>query len=111
MIKKHNSLRTPASGKFTLKLEYDNYFKLEVSKMGLVTKKFEFDTEIPSNISENQNFSFEFIVVLFPNYNYIDMSVLDQPLAVVRYTKRYDDFFYDYDYAKKMHGTGCLYSE
>lgn len=100
--KKIAHLRTPPNGKFNLKLDYGRYYKIEITKMGMVTKRFEFDTQLPAGINKGAIFPFEFTVVLFPKYNYIDMSILDKPLAIIRYDKRYEDYFYDYNYAKTI---------
>ncbi len=100
--KRLEHLRTPPTGRFTLKFEYNKYYKVEITKQGMVTKKFEFDTQLPIGLNKGAVFPFDFTIVLFPKYNYIDMSVLDKPLAIVRYDKKYEDFFYDYNYAKTI---------
>ena len=100
--KKIVHLRTPPTGKFSLKLDYNKYYKVEITKMGMVTKKFEFDTQLPAGINKAAIFPFDFTIVLFPKYNYIDMSILDKPLAIIKYDKKYEDFFYDYNYAKTI---------
>ncbi len=100
--KKLSSLRTPLNGKFKFLLDFNQFYKVEITKMGMVTKKFDFDTQIPIGVNRKQAFPFDFTIVLFPKYNYIDMKVLDKPLAVIRYDKQYEDFFYDYNYAKAI---------
>jgi tetratricopeptide (TPR) repeat protein len=96
------NLRTFSDGKFSLKLEFKKYFKIEISKEDLVTKKFEFNTHLPDNVDNQQIYTFDFNIVLFPKYSYIDMRILDKPLAIIKYQFKYNDFFYDYIYAKSI---------
>nr|MBP7496752.1 hypothetical protein [Bacteroidales bacterium] len=100
--KKINHLRTPPNGKFVLKFDFNLQYKVEILKQGMVTKRFEFDTKLPVGYSDKAVFPFQFTIVLFPNYKYIDMSILEKPLAIIRFDKSYEDFFYDYNYAKTI---------
>jgi tetratricopeptide (TPR) repeat protein len=100
--KKVANIRTSQDGKFSLKLEFNKYFKVEITKKDLVTKKFAFDTYLPVNVDNHVLYSFDFNIVLFPRYDYIDMKVLDNPLAIIKYQNKYNDFFYDYNYAKSI---------
>ena len=100
--KKIVNYRSDASGKFKFKLEYNKYFKVEITKQGLVTKRFEFDTYIPQEKQNKIKTPFIFSIVLFPKYDYMDLSILDKPLAIIKYQDKYNDFFYDYDYAKSI---------
>ena len=98
--KKISNIRTPSNGKFNFKLEYNKVFNVEITKKGLVTKKFDFDTYFPSGIDNSIINPFNFTIVLFPKYANIDMSILEKPLAIIKFQKKYNDFFYDYNYSK-----------
>ncbi len=99
---KITNLRTPSNGKFSFKLEFEKSFNVEITKAGMVIKKFAFDTKLPEDVSKKVVFTFDFAVALFPKYDYIDMSILEKPLAIIMYQKKYDAFFYEYNYAKSI---------
>lgn len=100
--KKIATIKTLANGRFNLKFVFNRYIKVEITKADLVTKRFEFDTHLPDSLNHKYIFPFSFNIVLFPRYDYIDMSILKKPLAIIKFQKRFNDFFYDYNYAKTI---------
>jgi hypothetical protein len=97
---KSQQLNTGPDGKFSIDLEFNKDYIIQLSKPGLVTKKFEFNTHLPDSANKDINYPFSFTIVLFPTYKNFDLSILDKPLAIVRYDNQYKEFFYDYDYAR-----------
>lgn len=95
-------LLTSATGIFKYKLPLNKFYKLEITKHGLVTKKFEFDTHIPDDVDNHTIFQFSFSIVLFSKYKNMEEGILDKPLALIKYDKKYNDFFYDFRYSKAM---------
>lgn len=100
--------KTSSDGKFNLKFGFNRYFKVEITKPGLVLKKFEFDTHLPDSINNKGIYPFDFTIVLFPKYKDIDMSIFDKPLAIIKYSNQYQDFFYDYKYSKSINDKANL---
>jgi hypothetical protein len=99
---KIKELNTIANGNFKLKLDFDKHYSMEITKPGLVVKKFEFNTHLPDSTDNHLIFPFTFTIVLFPKYKDLDISILDKPLAIINYSKQFNDFFYDYNYSKLM---------
>jgi hypothetical protein len=99
---KISNLKTMPDGNFSIKLDFDKHYLIEVSKPGLVLKKFEFNTQMPDSADKHMIYPFIFKVVLFPKYKDIDLTILDKPLAVINYSKKFRDFFYDYNYSKNI---------
>ncbi len=103
---KINQVITGKDGKFNLKLEFDKFYMVEVTKPGLVNKKFGFDTHLPDSAEKHIIYPFNFMIVLFSNnLKDIDYRIFDKHLGIIQYDKQYKDFFYDYNYAKSINET------
>ena len=91
--------RTDKLGKFKLKLPLNKEIILEVGAKGLVTKKIKFDTHVPET---GFYWTYNFTVELFMDIEGLDVSVLNQPVTIVKYNKDYDEFEYDKSYTNLM---------
>lgn len=94
--------QTPANGKFKLTLEFNHYYTLKISKDGMVPKILSVDTRVKSTrISVPV---YECDIDLIPSSLFIGMntSILDFPMAIVRYNRRKGEFIHDEDYTAHM---------
>lgn len=98
-----NTLYSDNSGKFDINFDFNKEYTIEISDDYLVTKRFKFNTNLPENEQKDMVYPFNFTVDLFLDLEEVDMSVLDKPLAIVKFNDDYGDYDYDYDYAKSMH--------
>ncbi len=88
------------NGRLTYKLDFGNDYLFEFFKDGFVTKKLSISTFVPERILKKDSYfpPFKFQISLFPAYEGLDLSVFDQPMGIVMYDKRLDDFDYDKEY-------------
>lgn len=97
------SIKSDKDGKFSFNLEFEKKFLIEVTKENMVKKKFIFNTYLPADAEKKAIYKFSFFkIVLFPAYKKINMKILKKPVAIINYAKKYEDFFYDYNYAKPI---------
>lgn len=90
-------------GRFDLKLALDADYKITFSKEGYVTKTVSINTEVPEeSIEANPNFPpVKLIINLLPHLDGVDLSVFEQPIAILAYSPELDDFTFDKEYAEK----------
>jgi len=90
-------------GRFDLKLALDADYKITFSKEGYVTKTVSINTEVPEeSIEANPNFPpIKLIINLLPHLDGVDLSVFEQPIAILAYSPELDDFTFDKEYAEK----------
>lgn len=94
----------PKKGRFDLKLALDGDYKLTFQKGGYITKIVNLNTEIPVEILES-NSAFppvKLIINLLPHVDGVDLSIFEQPIAIMAYDAELDDFNFDKDYAMRM---------
>lgn len=91
-------------GRFDLKLALGSDYKLTFEKDGYVTKIVNVNTEVPEEVIEsNPNFPpVKLIINLLPTVQDVDLSVFDQPIAILAYNQEVDDFTFDKDYSNKI---------
>ncbi len=82
-------------GSFTVMLKYNEKYTIEISKYGFVSKKLIFNTELPVGVRLDQVNNFPLQVELFPPFEEIDMSLLEQPLALIEYDQQTAMFSFD----------------
>ena len=100
--KKIYDVNTAADGKFDFKFDFDKKYRIEVSKADHVTKRFEFDTYLPESEPRDFEYVFKFTIDLFPFLEGVDFSVLDKPLAIIKFDNLEGGYSYDYGYAKAL---------
>lgn len=91
-------------GHFELKLAFDSDYKLTFEKEGYVSKIVNVNTEVPAEILEsNPNFPpIKMTVNLYPHVEEVDLSIFEQPIAILAYNQEVDDFKFDEDYSDKI---------
>jgi hypothetical protein len=91
---------TNKKGKCAFKLPLGKKFKIEVSKMGYVSKLFEVETNVPSDKKDEYSFSFD--IDIFEEIKNLDVSVLKKPIAKVSYNIIMEQFAYDINYTSRI---------
>lgn len=91
-------------GRFELKLALDADYKILFEKEGYITKNVSVNTEVPSEIIEtNPDFPpIKLIINLLPKVEQVDLSIFDQPIAILSYNQELDDFTFDKEYSNKI---------
>lgn len=91
-------------GKFDLKFGLDADYKLSFGKPGYITKIVEINTDVPVEIVEsNPDFPpVKLIINLLPETEGVDISIFEQPIAILSYNYELDDFTFDKEYSSKI---------
>ena len=91
-------------GHFDLKLAFDADYKISFEKTGYITKIVSINTEVPEeSIENNPDFPpVKLIINLLPSVEKIDLSIFDQPIAILTYQAELDDFTFDKSYSDKI---------
>lgn len=97
--KQIDHIRSLADGTFEVNLPFNEKYRLEISKFGLVTKRFIFNTELPNGEREDQIYSFHLYLDLFPPFEEVDMSLLDNPEAYITYDQSLGIYGFDLEEA------------
>ena len=87
---------------FGFKLDVNEHYTIEVSKDGYVTRSVAISTMIPSTVSLEQLFHYEFEVQLFKENKAMDDYYLDFPVALVSYDAKNDVFDNNNNYTKHI---------
>ncbi len=100
---KLKSITTGSSGRYAFTLDLDKNYFITFTKEGLITKKIQVITKVPSSRSKGKWTSI-CNIRLFDYYQGIDVSALQQPVTKIRF---FDDnfggmFTYDKEYSKIM---------
>lgn len=93
---------TPGKGRMNLELVLGNDYVLTFSKKDYITKRIAFNTAIPTGRKSQELYPFNFEVVLFPQYDGLNIVVFNQPVAKIYFDPLLDDFDYDTDYTKQI---------
>lgn len=91
-------------GHFELKLAFDADYKISFEKTGYITKIVSVNTEVPEeSIENNPDFPpVKLIINLLPSVEKIDLSLFNQPIAILAYQAELDDFTFDKSYSDKI---------
>ncbi|MCW3104956.1 MAG: hypothetical protein JWO09_3396 [Bacteroidetes bacterium] len=87
---------------FIFKLEANEYYTIEVSKPGFVTRSVGISTAIPKDVSLDQIFRYEFEVELFKEKKNMNDYYLDFPVALISYDAERDVFDNNYAYTRHI---------
>jgi len=87
---------------FIFNLAPNEYYTIEISKKGFVSRLVAISTKIPSNISLEEKFHYEFEVSLFKVKKQSDDYYLDFPVALISYNKERDVFDNNYAYTRHI---------
>ncbi len=97
---KIKSVKTGSSGRFSFKLDMNKDYTIEVSKEGYVSKKIRFITKIPDEVTGI--WVREFAVGLVKYCEGVNYSVLNDPVDVIKYSVRRQDFDSDKTFVYKV---------
>jgi tetratricopeptide (TPR) repeat protein len=97
---KVNSVKTGSSGRFSFKLDMNKDYTVEVSKEGYVSKRIRFITNIPDEVTGI--WVREFAVGLVKYCEGVNYSVLKDPVDVIKYSVRRQDFDSDKTFVYKV---------
>lgn len=91
-------------GRFDFKLALDADYKIAFEKSGYITKNISVNTEVPGEIVEsNPNFPpIKLTINLLPHVGQVDLSIFEQPVAILAYNYELDDFTFDKEYSDKI---------
>ncbi len=91
-------------GRFDLKLTLGADYQLSFEKTGYITKIVSVNTEVPEEVVEsNPNFPpVKLIINLLPTVQEVDLSLFNQPIAILTYNQEVDDFTFDKEYDAKI---------
>ena len=91
-------------GRFDFKLALDADYKITFEKSGYITKNISVNTEVPGEIIEsNPNFPpIKLTINLLPKVEQVDLSIFEQPVAILSYNYELDDFTFEKEYSDKI---------
>lgn len=92
---------TSRNGKFSIDLAKNKHYTVQFDKEGYMTKRIVIDTELGSDGKENVK-TFKFDVGLIKRESGKDYSILDFPIAIIKYHAESNQFFYDSKYTEHM---------
>jgi hypothetical protein len=87
---------------FLFSLEANEYYTIEVSKPGFVTRSIGISTQLPTTVSLKEMFKYEFEVSLFKEKKGVDDYYLDFPVALISYDSKHDVFDNNNAYTKHI---------
>jgi hypothetical protein len=87
---------------FNFKLTSNEYYTIEISKSGYVTRSVGICTRIPQGLSLETIFRYEFEVELFEVKQNTDDYYLDFPVALISYNPKRDVFDNNYSYTSHI---------
>ncbi len=99
---KVETVTTDAKGKFKISLNPDGMYKLEFSNSGYVTKRLEINTKNVPPADGEGGFEFPMEMVLFPELEGLDVSILNKPIAKLYYNPKSFIFDFDKDYTNSI---------
>lgn len=91
-------------GRFDLKFGLGADYKLSFEKDGYISKIVNINTEVPDEIIQtNPDFPpVKLIINLLPRVEEVDLSIFEQPVAILAYVYELDDFNFDKEYSSKI---------
>lgn len=92
----------PGQQRMDLELKLEHNYIISFTKQGYITKKIAFDARMPSERAKQELYPFNFEVILFPQYEGLNVVVFNQPVAKIFFDPLLDDFDYDTDYTKQI---------
>lgn len=91
------------NGRFTIGLEYQFDYVLSFEKKKYVTKKISISTKLPPDVKIDEGYDpFTFSISLFKQYEGVNTVVFNQPVGIIKYNPKKDEFDFDTDYTKSI---------
>ena len=92
--------KSGGNGEFTLKLDLDQVYTVELSEKGYISKKIKFDTKMPAE--EGGAWFTDFAMSMLEVCDNLTENVFEEPLARVYFNGKKREFQNDDDYDKKV---------
>lgn len=91
-------------GRFEFKLALGADYKVSFEKAGYISKNMDINTEVPDEvITSNPSFPpVKLIISLLPQVENVDVTIFEQPIAILAYDPELDDITFDKEYANKI---------
>jgi hypothetical protein len=87
---------------FLFKLSSNEFYTIEVSKPGYVSRLISVSTNLPDKVKLQRRFKYEFEVQMFPEKKGVDDYYLDFPVAMISYNERDEVFDYNTNYTRNI---------
>lgn len=87
---------------FNFNLNANEYYTIEISKPGYITRSIAISTKLPSSVKLDILFHYEFEVELFKEKKNVDDYYLDFPVGLISYDAKRDVFDNNYAYTKHI---------
>ncbi len=97
---KVRSLTTGSDGIFDFKLDLNKDYTIEVTKKGFISKKINFNTEVPDDVTGR--YVSEFAMSLYETCEGVDLSAFDAPVDMITFNKKQNGFESDKSYVSRM---------
>lgn len=85
-----------------IRLEYNAEYQLDFTKPGYITKSIHVNTAVPEERRKLGFDSYKIGVRLFKQYDGVNITIYNQPVASIRYLPELDEIGYDTDYTKSI---------
>ncbi len=85
-----------------LGLKLNSDYVISFKKPGYITKKIALNTTAPGDRSKMGFYPFSFEVILFKQYDGVNIVIFNQPVGKISFNRLIDDFDYDTDYTKQV---------
>lgn len=85
-----------------IRLEYNAEYQLDFTKPGYITKSIHVNTAVPEERRKFGFDSYKIGVRLFKQYDGVNITIYNQPVASIRYLPELDEIGYDTDYTKSI---------
>jgi Mor family transcriptional regulator len=83
-------------------LEYNAQYQLDFTKPGYITKSIQINTAVPEDRRKFGFDSYKIGVRLFKQYDGVNITIYNQPVASIKYLPELDEIGYDTDYTKSI---------
>jgi hypothetical protein len=85
-----------------MRLEYNAEYQLDFTKPGYITKSIHVNTAVPEERRKFGFDSYKIGVRLFKQYDGVNITIYNQPVASIKYLPELDEIGYDTDYTKSI---------
>lgn len=85
-----------------MRLEYNAEYQLDFTKPGYITKSIHVNTNVPEERRKFGFDSYKIGVRLFKQYDGVNITIYNQPVASIKYLPELDEIGYDTDYTRSI---------
>lgn len=99
---KVETFKTDSKGQVDVFLDMGANYTVNISSMGMITKKLNIDTRNVPPEDLGSDFPFPAEVDIFQKVPDLDVSILDQPIGIIRYNPSISNFDVDLEHTKRV---------